>query len=164
MAYADGNDLLARYDARILGDLIQDTGTRTTNTVTIAADANVAASLADASGLIESACFVGNRYSAADLSGLAGNGLALIKRITCDLAFALLRQRRGYDLEQFPLVEKTYALLDRLRLGERVFDVDEVEDKGNPTTDAIRIDTILQLNLIRDNIRYFPVRRWNVNQ
>jgi len=162
MAYADGNDLIARYDSRTLGDLVSDTGTRVV--AGLATNAVLLQALDDASGLVESACFVGNRYLSTDLTGLPTNSNALLERITCDLAFALLRQRRGYDIEQYLGVKESYELLNRLRLGERVFDVAEVKDKGNPTDDAIRKQTLIQQNLLRDNTRYFATRRWTAFQ
>lgn len=156
MSYATPADLLVRYDARLLGDLVQDANVRLTS-AQLLTDANVIAALLDASGLIESACFVGQRYTSANLNGLTGNSLGLIKRLTCDFAFAFLRMRRGYDYEQFPLVKESYKLLDRLRLGERVFDVAEVEAKGNPTSNVISLATILAQNKVSTQFHFFPL-------
>ena len=163
MSYATPNDIIARYDFRTLGDLVGDDGSRK-NVAELQVNTNLQAALDDASGLLESACFVGSRYTHDDLNGLTGNSLALIKRLTCDFAFAFLRQRRGYDLEQFPLVNESFHYLDRLRLGERVFDVGEVEEAGNASSTVTPKWVILEQHLLRDNTRYFPVRRWTSQQ
>lgn len=159
MPYATNADLIARYDVRLLGDLSQDANTRA-SAGTLATDANLIAALTDASGMIESACFVGNKYRATDLSALTGNSQGLLKRLVCDIAFAYLRQRRGYDYEQFPLVKESYKLLDRIRLGERIFDVEAAAEMGNPTSDLITQTTILQQNLASSKCHYFPQRDW----
>ncbi len=162
MAYLTGAEFLQRYDARTVGDLVQDTGARVTTN--LATDTNLLAMIADASGWVESACYVGNRYTSADLTALTGSSAALLKRLVADISFAFLRQRRGYDLEQFPLVQESFNMLDRLRLGERVFDIAAVKDAGNASATTTSKQTILSQNLLRDNTRYFNVRHWTQYQ
>jgi len=91
MAYATPTDLSARFDEAIIKDLASDTGDPVDNITT---DTKVLAALDDASGRIESACTVSRLYSPDDLAGLTGNTLALLKRITCELAMAYLMGRR----------------------------------------------------------------------
>jgi phage gp36-like protein len=162
MAYATGSDLLARYDARTIGDLVQDAGTRITSSLDT--NTNLLAALEDAAGLINSSALVGNRFSEAQLKAITGTGKAFLVRLNCDLAFAFLRQRRGYDIEQFPLVKESFGLLDRLRLGERIFDCDEAKEAGLASYQATQKQTILDQNLVRDNYRYFTQRRWTTYQ
>jgi phage gp36-like protein len=162
MAYATGTDLLARYDSRTIGDLVQDVGARVTSNLDT--NTNLLAALEDGAGLINSAALVGNRFTEAQLLALTGTGKAFLVRLNCDLAFAFLRQRRGYDIEQFPLVKETFHYLDRLRLGERIFDVAEAKAAGNTTAAATSQQTILDQNLVRDNYRYFTQRRWTQYQ
>lgn len=154
--YAQPADLLARHDARLIGDLAQDTDTRQTPTQLLT-DPNVIAALTDASGTIESACFVGERYSSSDLSSLPANSNGLLMRLTCDIAFAYLFQRRGYNyMDKMPALKYSFDLLDRLRLGERVFDVGEVEEKGNATSDLIQLATIVMQHKLSMKSHYFP--------
>lgn len=160
MGYASTSDMLERYDARIIGDLVADAGSRISSAALLTND-NLEAALDSAAGWIESAALVGNRYTAADLSGLTGNSLAFIKQLNCDIAFSLLRQRRGFDVAQFPAVEQSLAILDRIRLGERIFNVSEVKDKHNPTLGQPTIVEISNQNLVRDFAhRFYPVRRY----
>lgn len=156
MAYATGTDLVGRYDARLLGDLCQDAGERISDIPVLVANPNVLQALEDATGMVNSAALVGQRYVVADLEAMTGYGAAFLQRITCDLAFAFLRQRRGYDIEQYPTIKESFHFLDRLRLGERVFDIASAEAAGNPTSNAIPLYTILQQPLLTNNNRYWP--------
>jgi phage gp36-like protein len=160
MAYATGSNLASRYDARLLGDLCQDAGDRISDLATLVANPNVLQALEDASGMINSAALVGHRYAVGDLAGMTGEGAAFLQRITCDLAFAFLRQRRGYDVDQYPTVKESFRFLDRLRLGERVFDIEANEAAGNPTTYQIPSYVILQQPLVTNNNRYWPNKRF----
>ena len=158
MSYATGLEFIQRYDERTLGDLVSDTGTRVT--VNLDTNAVLLQHLEDASGKIESALLVGNKYQVEDLEGLPDNSAAYLKRLTCDVAFSLLRQRRGYDIEQYVGVKESLETLNRLQLGERVFNIDEVKVNGNTVKTPIPAQTIYNQNLMRDNTRYFPPRRW----
>lgn len=156
--------MLQRYDARILGDLVADDGTRVSSGA-LATDTNLTTALEDASGQILLACHVGARYTEADLSGLSGNSASYLERLTCDLAFAYLRQRRGYDVEQFLNVRESFNILDRLRLGERVFDVANVKNAGNPSAEAIPTNVFSNQNFVRDYAsRFYPNRRHTTDQ
>lgn len=130
MAYADFDNLTNRYDVNLVKELIQDVGDPTLFVQAIAD-----AALADASGWIDSACSQASRYT--DLTSLSDNSQSLLVRITCDLAFSLLRQRRGRDVSQMKTVENSYEMLNLLRRGERIFDDGSVPDAGLPDTDKI---------------------------
>lgn len=161
MAYADASDIKARKDVRTLGDLVGDADTRATS-VELDTDTVLATALQDASGIIDAAVFHAGRYSADDLNGLTGNSLALLKRLTCDIAYTLLRRRRGYtgdegeDLAEFKQADQ---MLERLRKGERVFDVAEVIDAGNTQVVTITPTIVAQQNTVVSVAdRYFPTR------
>lgn len=161
MAYANSDDLKARYDARTIGDLASDTGVRV-EVADFALDTNIIAALADASGEIETALVVARRYKVSDLTGLAGNSLAKLKRITCEIAMAcLLGRRPAFDpelLEKFE--EKAMKSLDKLAKGENVFNLEDQKGAGLPTIDGPTVRTYTHLNLWRDRTKnFFPARR-----
>lgn len=158
-AYANGDDLVARKDARILGELVGDADTRITGS-SLTGNANLLAALADASGQIEAACFIGGRYTADDLNGLSGNSQSLLKRLACDLAFTHLHRRRGYDTADLPEYTQANEMLERLRKGERIFDVEDVKDAGNPQIHTTTASDLATQNLARDRCRLFPARRF----
>lgn len=161
MAYAAASDLIARYDARTLGDLVSDTGTRVASG-SLAADPNIVAALDDASGEIEAALLMGERYSVADLAALTGNSLALLKRICCDCAMALIYGRRPEEqwADRRAAAEQVKAIhLERLANGERVFNVEGIPEAGNPTIGGPSAIAVRRLNMIVDRTQhYYPGR------
>ena len=158
--YATGSQLLERYDARILGDLVADDNTQIA-AAALPANANIVAALEDASGDIDAALLVGRRYSPDDLSGLTGNAAKHLIRITCDIAVSyLLRRRVQQDPEragaQMQLAETP---LDSLRNGINVFGLDPQMDAGKPTTTGPSTPDYNNLNLMRDRTRnYYPAK------
>lgn len=151
--------MLERYDARLLGDLLADDGTRVASG-SISGNANLTAALDDASGEIEAALLMGGRYTAAQLAALTGNSAKHLVRICCDIAWALLCQRRGpvYKAEQREAAEATANRhLARLAKGETIFSVDGLVDAANPTVDGPSTASINRLNLITRRTRnFFP--------
>ncbi len=166
MAYASIADWIVRCDSRLLGDLVSDTGLRKTE-AELAAHATLTACLDDASGEIEAALLAGERYTVADLAALTGNSLAYLKRITCTIALALLMERRQWadEDQREEAIDKGRKIIDRLRRGEWVFNVDAVKDAGLPTQHTPNITTIRQLNMTVDEARkgFYPARRLPIN-
>ena len=162
MAYASAADMLKRKDARTIGDLVSDTGVRINSTLLLT-DANLSAALDDASGEIDAALRVANRYSAANLAGLTGNSLAHLKRICCDIAFGLLWERRpwGDEDQRADAMDRAKKALDRLRKGEAIFDIAANVEAGLPEAHVPSISSISRLNLLVDRARngFYPARR-----
>jgi phage gp36-like protein len=157
-SYAIPTDLAARKDTRTIADLASDSGTPVPD---ITVDPNVLAALSDASGEIDSALLVGGEYQPADLTSLSDNSLAKLKRITCELAMAFLYARRPkYDEEGYELaLDRAEEWLDKLRKGERVFNVAADIDAGVIEVDGPTVTTYRQINLLRDRVRNtFPSR------
>lgn len=136
MSYATISDLKTRYDNRRLGDLIKDDDTRATGS-TLDNSTVLQAVLDDATGMIDSACLAGKRYTTDDLSGLTGTDAALLIRICCDLAYGLLVRRRGFTEQEVaklaPGYNEAMQILRQLRLGELVFNVAAVLEAGTMT-------------------------------
>ena len=74
--------------------------------------------------MVNSAAFVGGRYSAADLTSLINEDEAFLVRLTCDLAFILLVQRRGLDVAPYSQWATSQQTLQQLRMGERIFNIE----------------------------------------
>lgn len=160
MAYASATDLTARFDSREIGDLLSDSGTPV-DEGDFGSNTKLTAILDDASGEIDAALLVANRYLPADLSGLTGNSLAHLKRITCEIAMRLLLGRRpAYNPDLLESMEKRVnGLLERLRKGENVFNLSDQKDAGTPSIDGLSTVEIRDLNLLRDRTRnYYPRR------
>ena len=120
MSYATPAQMLERFDARVIGDLVSDSDSQV-SAAELLTDPILQAMLDDASGDIEAALLVGGRYTVADLSGLTGNAQKHLVRICCEVAKAyLLRRRVSYNPEKDKAeIELAEHHLERLRSGER---------------------------------------------
>lgn len=159
MAYASSSDLAARFDERTIKDLASDTGAPVTD---ISTSGRVTAALDDASGRVDSAMLVGGMYSTDQLAALTGNSLAMLKRITCELAMVYLVEARPgrYASDQLEKQKETCEdFLDRLRKGERLFNVQAAIDAGKPTIDGPTTVDYTRLQLIPDRTNnFYPAR------
>lgn len=159
-AYATPTDLLARKDARTLGDLVTDVSERV-SPEDLLTDTKLQAALDDASGEIDAALLQGKRYSVADLTALNGNSQKYLIRLTCDIAWGLLCERRSYgvdDERRQAAFKSRREALERLRKGEHVFDLEAVKEAGLPSiTGPTRIErTALNLISNRARGRFYP--------
>lgn len=153
--YATPADYVNRIDWTITGDLVRTDGGQST-IEELQSDPRLAAALADASGLLESACLAGQFYTVADLQSLTGNSLSFLKRIVCGLAINYVRQLRGIAEESdAPQYKEAKAFLEQLRSGERIFAFAETEAAGLPTTQALN-PAVNQPSLVTLNNRMFP--------
>lgn len=167
MSYATPAEFLQRFDARIFGDVVSDEDTPVTPQQLLD-DPNLQAALDDASGDIEAACLVGERYTPDDLAGLTGNSLFHLKRICCDIAAAYLLRRRPSDNPEaddarLELAEKH---LMKLRTGENVFwRGDDADQAGTVDTTGPSTVQLDNLNTIRSRTQnYYPARQLPFNR
>lgn len=164
MAYATPADLIARYDARDVGQLCSDDKTAV-STVDLPNNYICLTALNDAAGDIDGALMVGNRYSAADLATLTANSTYKLIRVNCDIAMRYLIDRRpGWNPEKAKLIrEQAEEHLERLRRGENTFNIQASMDAGEPVVDGpSMLDFVTgpnALNLIRDTTKNYYVPR-----
>lgn len=139
MALADGDDLVARYDPRRVGELAGDGSTPDPGDVPTLPV--VVAAMADAEDEVIAAFRTAGRYTLEDLDAPTppddgGTGRSIVKRLICDLAFGLLVDRRGYaagdEANLSPRVEQARLMLEQFRRGERVLDTDTHPPAGLP--------------------------------
>lgn len=132
--YATNADFVARFDARPTRQLLVDDGTTPplgdlTDPMTVAY-ANLQTLLSDASGEVELACMQCGKYSAADLAGLNGNSLSILKRLVCSIVMRMLWERRQDGSQPHPAALMAAQMLDLIAQGERVFAIQENVDAG----------------------------------
>lgn len=169
MAHATATDLLRRYDIRRIGDLVNDNDTRATEAdlqnPSTPAGAVVNTALSDASGLINSAILAGRRYTLANLANMTTDSKALLVRICCDLAYSFLVTRRGYgaaDLEAMTSrAKESEMILEQLRQGERLFEVDANQNASVPNQAVISNKVSL---FSKELDRYFGMRQSQSNE
>ncbi len=161
MAYATPQDFINRFDARVCGDLVNDSGNRITASQLMIDDV-IQACLDDGAGEINIATLVGQRYTVAQLEALTGVDMAVLVRLNCDIAFYLLALRRGVALNEMQKERREEAknLLTNLKNGERIFNVPGDVSKGTLDYNFPSIQSYDTLNLLRDaSRRYFVGRR-----
>lgn len=163
MSFATPDDLIARKDVRIVGDLAGDQGRRLSESE-ILSNESVQAALDSAAGEILAALLQGERYSRDDLDDLSDESRAHLIKINCDVAFWQLWQRRpSYDDDPGRDAARKDARehLEMLRTGKHVFDVAGAKEAGQPAIVGASRVQIEQQNLIVDQARgrYYPYRR-----
>lgn len=133
MAYATADDLSARFDARGVAQLASDNDDPVDD-ADLSSNPVVAAALEDASADIDAALLAAGRYSAADLAGLTGTSLALLKRMTCELAHVYLTERRANLSDDQTRRHEAIRTrhLEPLRKGTNVFGLPEAIEAGLP--------------------------------
>lgn len=140
-AYATAADLFAYHDWQQVADMVRDgDGPRPSRAAladaTSESGAAVAKFLLLASGELESACRVGNRYLPADIAALTGAGAEYRDKLVSDLAFWRLAQRRQPgtgDPRVVPGAVQALEALTDLRDGHRIFGLLESAEAGLPS-------------------------------
>lgn len=167
MSYATPAQLLKRYDARIVGDLVSDNGI-TVKPPELITNANLLAVLEDASGEVDAAVLQAKRYTTAQLAALTGNSAAYLVRITCAIAMGLLWERREIsddedDGQRESAQKRARQALTDLRKGVTIFDVEDVKDAGLPAIETPSVTQISTLNLSVDQARghFYPRRTYH---
>jgi phage gp36-like protein len=162
-AFATAADMIARYDARTLGDLVTDDGNQVAENA-LAANPKMTAALATATGQIKAAVLRAERYTTAELEALTGESQQYLKDLTCQIAFWCLWRRRPYidDQQRNEVKASADEALELLRTGAHVFDIDRQKDAGTPKVETItRAEVENDWSLFVDQARgnFYPRRR-----
>ncbi|MEM6798544.1 MAG: hypothetical protein AAF589_03435 [Planctomycetota bacterium] len=159
MAYADDTDLTARFDERVIRDLLSDSGAAVTDP--LGDDPKLTALLAEASGAVDAAAQVGGFYAKADLAAMTGDGREYLAGIVCRIVMLKLMQRRP---EKYASAAKSFAdevqpVLDQLQQGKLVFDIDSNLAAGRLEVTSIDGATLRQNNVLPVRTdRFYPNR------
>lgn len=114
-------EFLKRADVKRVRQLCSDTDLAIEEGA-LAANANLAAALIDAQGLLEAACLRGGIYSAADLANLEGASKGAMLRLLARITFCLLHERKPLGGREPPWFWRdTMDTLDALANGKRLF-------------------------------------------
>lgn len=161
MSYADGADLIKRYDVDVIGTLCQDDREEIDRDV-IATHENVLTALMDASGEIDVKLLSGGRYTPAQLAALTGNSQSLLKKVCCAIAMANLFERRttsAYEELAEKVAKQSREYLKALASGENVFGIEELisGEAAILSVDTVQAVEIENRRLITGRMsRYFP--------
>lgn len=161
MSYADGYDIVKRYDVDVIGMLAND-DREELDRAAVPIHPNVLTALDDASGEIDAKLTAGGRYKPEQLATLTGSSLAHLKRITCAVAMALLFERRVIpSLQELAekIAKQSRDLLTQLAEGKNVFGLPELTS-GQAAT--MRLETVETIDIQNQNLitermgPYFP--------
>lgn len=159
MAYADGDDLIARYDVDLIGDLASD-DRETQDRNDVADHPHVLTALEDASGEVDAALLAGARYTVVQLEGLTGRALSHLKSIVCGLAMAALHERRPESVDSQLIERITQRARDAilaLRRGDNVFGLPDHIDAGRTHVEGPTAIELINRNGLPERMgRFFP--------
>lgn len=155
MAYATPAQLLIHKDARTVGMLASDNNAAVTSDQLLV-NPVVLEMLSAASGEMEGAFVVGNRYSTDDIAAIVqagGYSASKLARMCAEIAFGMLWERRP-DLQLNELRQQAYEkqeqALEDLRTGKRLFNLPQVVNASNPSVSGPSSMTVRQLNGMAD--------------
>jgi len=163
MAYASGDDFVARYDVRLIGDLISDTGTQIP-VGSVPTNSNLLAALTDASSAVDAAVFVGNRYTPVQMASLSETAAAFVRRLVCDLTLVYLKRRRGrFDTDKdAALLKEVNATLDSLRKGDDLLLLNNQTEAQASTIELARPEMVpvaRPCTIRNSTLNYYPIRQ-----
>jgi hypothetical protein len=147
------------WDVRVCADLCNDSDvTATVTPANIGTNPIALLLMSRASGRIDSACSVANRYQPSDLAKLVatgGTGADFLSGMVADLWFgALVRRRPDKGIDVPKEYEEAERLLEQLRHGELIYGFVEAETAGN-----IQSYEILATQLAENQLSTFTARR-----
>ena len=138
-SYLSPDDFLKRTDVRTVGQLCSDVEGTVVSPTALLTDPNLNACLMDACGDLESAAFIGEKYTMGDLAALTANPTAATNkmfRIIRDLTLAYLIERRPNTGVAIPegverSIGRAQAWLEQLAQGVRIFGFVETAKAGH---------------------------------
>lgn len=158
MSYAQTSDLSNAYRNSLLCNLVTDGNSP--SPLTITGNPVAQAALDAAAGMINSAALEAERYTVADLQALTGVDLAYLVNLNCVLAYWLLLKRVGQGNPPPAEAVQAFEDLERLKKGERVFNVAADVAASQATINFPSCQTYATVNDLRTYAgRAFPVRQ-----
>lgn len=158
-SYCSVAEFLKRVDVRTVGDLASDDTTRVEASA-LTTNEKVLTALEDASGEVESAALLGERYTPDDLNALTGMAQAKLQRLVADIAMALMIERRpSLKVPPPPGIERTQEWLNMMAQGERIFGFQEVAEAGHLDHEVLTKDEVEdRAGLVYQARAYFGTR------
>lgn len=169
-AYVTPADFLARQDVRAVGMLCSDNNVPITQSALLAGDPNLTAALMDASGEIEAAALIADRYQPGDLQALLEqNGVsgAYLKKICSAIAMRFLYDRRDGNVPPQNVIDKydnAMKFLEEIKNGTVTLAFTESEEAGVPSSAVFTAADLLQANMMTLAYRRTMGNRLNIRR
>lgn len=164
--YCTVSDFLNRFDTNDVGLWVSEIQGQKVGAKDLLTNPKLLAALNGASGELESACVVGERYQITDLQGLVGNSLDLARDIVSWLTFKRLVDIHPYrDAREHRMVFWAEKMLEDLRNGKRIFSILENAQAENiPDPQFLTSQDLVNRNQVSVQARAFFGDRaqWNV--
>lgn len=169
LQYVTAANMLAAYDARTIGDLVNDDGVKADPAQLLTPHPNLLFAMENAEAEAHAKLIQGGRYKPSQLSSLTGHPLNLLRMIVCKLTMRNLFDRRpSYESEAKDRVsDQCQKALERIRRGEDVLDLtpdDTTDDANMPAMIKDTPQSVLAQNLIVDECsgpgRFYPGRMY----
>lgn len=133
-SYCTAAEFVVRVDVRVVGMWLSDTGTQLTESEVLASTV-LATLLKEASGELESACLVGERYVPDDLAALltaANVSAEFLKGIVAGITFGKVWGHRPRTAAEPypPMAQWAEGKLEALSMGKRIFGFQEAAEAG----------------------------------
>jgi phage gp36-like protein len=159
IAYATPDELIIRYDKRLISRLISDTGVPITDEFDFRNNNVLKTLLREASAIVESYAYKGRRYTKEDLKAIYNDttkvGRELLISLVCAITLYLLWRRRGDPAIEVPKdFEIAENMLRRLERGENIFAWQGTMDAGS------RMEFVSNATLLQSSPRTIALRRF----
>lgn len=133
LPYCSIAQFIQRYDTRTLAQLLSDTGI---DLESVTADTTLLELLMEASGKLEAAAVVGERYLLEDLEairdGAATNAKSLLAGIVADMAIVAVFDRRpNLQRPHSAKIDESERFIQALAEGVKIFPFTETENAGH---------------------------------
>ncbi len=133
-SYASVGDFLRRYDARSIGDLVADDGLRVAAS-SLTGNVIIGSLLMQASGRLEAACTMGERYAPTDLAAMVASSTNMAEFLigmVCSLTIELVYRRRPTpEMQEFPETAEADRMLNALAMGKMILGFTEAMTAGH---------------------------------
>ena len=140
--YATAQDLIDRFDVRLLGDLASDTDAFVAE-ADLPSNARIAAALTDASAVVDSALLAAGKLTQPQLDEIKTDGDPTLRRIVSDLALGDLYSARGRGVPDGhrQRVDRAEDDLAAIRRGTHAINVSRVQSSSVPGATRSRPET-----------------------
>lgn len=168
--YATADNMIERYSAGLLGDLVSDDGIRVQASI-LSLDQKMIAALATASGLVKAHLRQADRYTDEMLEGVSDSGsdyydvesAAMLADITCRIAFWKLWRRKPWsDAHENSMkqAEDDYnEVMDMLRKGVIILNIDSAATAGKPDSIGIKATQLKTMWSQIGRGRFYPTNK-----
>jgi len=169
-SWADATDMVNRFSAATLGDLVTDSGTRVAEG-SLAADTKMISALANATGRVKSEILQADRYDITAITDMRNAAHAeydleateWLADVVCRVAFDILWDRKPwsdhYNQQRTAAKDEAKEVLEKIRQGVAILMITTAKDAGKPSAYGVNNNNRELLWSQVGRGRFYPVER-----